>query len=68
MRCVFFLLSIEGEYAEVIKIESKCIEFVIGLKSRCIIVSFKGSVIVEDFVLSFCEDDSVIGKCASFIR
>lgn len=52
MRCVFFLLSIEGEYAEVIKIESKCIEFVIGLKSRCIIVSFKGSVIVEDFVLS----------------
>ena len=52
VRCVFFLLSIEGEYAEVIKIESKCIEFVIGLKSRCIIVSFKGSVIVEDFVLS----------------
>ena len=52
MRCVFFLLSIEGEYTEVIKIESKCIELVIGLKSRCIIVSFKGSVIVEDFVLS----------------
>ena len=52
MRCVFFLLSIEGEYAEVIKIESKSNEFLIGMKTRCIIVTFKGSVIVEDFVLS----------------
>ena len=58
MRCVFLLLSIEGEYAEVIKIESKCIEFVIGLKSRCIIVSF-GIQIIE--ASRICAAFAVVG-------